>query len=77
MEARGSRRSWPVRRLRLGQEPGDDLSGFTTAEERLAMVWELTVGAWAVAGRKIPDYPRERAPVSRRPLVAPVHGPRR
>jgi hypothetical protein len=31
------RSNWPVRRYRLGEEPSDDLSASTTAEERLAM----------------------------------------
>lgn len=62
---------WPVRRYRLGSEPGDDLSGTTTAEERLAMMWPLAVEAWEVAGRPIPDYTREDTPVARRGLADP------
>jgi hypothetical protein len=60
---------WPVRRYRLGSEPGDDLSSSTTAEERLAMMWPLAVEAWELAGRAIPDYARENTPVSLRKLA--------
>lgn len=57
------RSSLPVRVFRLGEEPGDDLSGVTTADERLAMMWPLTVEAWRIAGLPIPEYPREETPV--------------
>ena len=56
-------RSVPVRVYRLGEEPGDDLSASTTPEERLAMVWELTLRAWALSGRPIPTYERHEMPV--------------
>jgi len=55
--------SWPVRVHRLGAEPSDDLSRTTTAEERLAMMWPLTLEAWALTGRGVPDYPRRETPV--------------
>ena len=58
-----ARRSWPVRKFRLGEEPADDLSGTTTAKERLEMMWPMTVDAWTLAGRTIPDYPRDKTPV--------------
>jgi hypothetical protein len=58
-----ARRSWPVRKFRLGEEPDEDLSATTTAKERLEMMWPLAVDAWTLAGREIPDYPREQAPV--------------
>jgi hypothetical protein len=57
-----ARSTWPVRRFRLGEEPGDDLSDSTTPEERLAMMWELAVEAWTLAGREVPDYDRRLAP---------------
>ncbi len=53
---------WPIRRFDLGDEPSDDLSASTTAAERLAMVWPLTVRAWRLAGREIPDYQRSEMP---------------
>jgi len=65
---RSGRSHWPVRVYRLGEEPGDDLSALTTPAERLALVWELTLRAWALMGRPIPSYSRDRMPVEvRRP----------
>jgi hypothetical protein len=58
-----ARRSWPVRKFRLGGEPDDDLSETTTAKERLEMMWPMTVDAWTLAGRTILDYPRDKTPV--------------
>jgi hypothetical protein len=66
-----ARRSWPVRRCALGEEPTEDLSATTTAAERIAMVWQLTLDAWAMSGRPIPDYPREQAPVR---VIRPPRG---
>ncbi len=62
-EARAlARGSWPVRRFTLGEEPSDDISGSTTAAERLAMVWELTLEAWRLSGRELPAYDRSAVP---------------
>ena len=58
-----ARRNWPVRKHRLGEEPSDDLSELTTAEERLEMMWQLAVDAWSLADKAIPDYKRSDAPV--------------
>ncbi len=58
-----ARRYWSVRKYRLGEEPSDDLSDTTTAEERLQMMWRLTVDAWALSGKRLPDYDRSKAPV--------------
>jgi hypothetical protein len=66
-----ARRSWPVRKYRLGEEPSEDLSATTTAAERLGMMWQLAQDAWAMAGRPIPDYPREQTPISKRRLHDP------
>ena len=60
---RAARAHWPVRMFRLGEEPSPDLSGTTTPEERLAMMWPLAREAWMQAGRPIPDYPRHRMPI--------------
>jgi hypothetical protein len=46
----------------LGEEPSDDLSASTTAEERLEMMWELTQRAWLFYGKPIPDYELKDAP---------------
>jgi hypothetical protein len=58
-----ARRSWPVRKYQLGAEPGDDLSAFTTAEERLSMMWPLALEAWELTGQLLPTYPRDETPV--------------
>jgi hypothetical protein len=57
------RATWPVRRFRLGSEPSDDLSALSTPEERLEMMWPLTLEAWSLAGRPIPEYRRDATPV--------------
>ena len=61
---RERRQDYPIRIYALDEHPGDDLSASTSAEERLAMVWELTVGAWEFAGLPLPDYLRDQAPVT-------------
>lgn len=45
-------KQWPVRVYRLGEEPTDDLSATTTADERLAMVALLThrLGEYRASG---------------------------
>jgi hypothetical protein len=57
------RKSWPIRVVRLGEQPPDDLVATTSAAERLAMLWPLALDAWASMGRPLPDYPRHQAPV--------------
>ncbi len=57
------RNEWPVRKYALGQEPGDDLRGSTTAEERLAMMWPLALEAWSLMGVPIPASDRASMPV--------------
>lgn len=71
-----ARRAWPVRKVRLGEEPSEDLSFSTTPGERLAMMWQLACDAWAMAGLPIPDYPRNRMPIVKRRLhEPPLDGP--
>ncbi|MCC6133035.1 MAG: hypothetical protein IT186_24150 [Acidobacteria bacterium] len=54
-----ARAHWVIRRIPLRAEGGtDDLSAFTTPEERLAMMWRLALDAFKV----VPDYKREAAP---------------
>jgi hypothetical protein len=54
---------WPVRLHRLTDEPPNDLKATTTAGERVAMVWPITLDAWASAGRPLPQYERHEMPV--------------
>ena len=58
-----ARATWAVRKYRLGEEPNEDLSESTTAEERLAMMWPLTLEAWKLTGRPLPDYARSETPI--------------
>jgi hypothetical protein len=56
------RRDWTARVYRLGEEPGDDLSAVSTAEERLAMLAELSRRMWSLTGRPVPSYSRAEMP---------------
>jgi hypothetical protein len=58
-----------IRRFPLGAEPSEDLSEFTTPEERLVILAELSSRMWELTGRTIPLYSRSQLPVSivRRP----------
>jgi hypothetical protein len=60
---RAERHDWPIRIFRLGEEPGDDLSGCTTAAQRLAMVEELSARAWALTGWPVPSLARHELPI--------------
>ena len=61
-DARAAKRAhWPVVITRLGEEPPDGLD--TTPEERLEMMWELSVRACGMAGIPIPDYDRANTPI--------------
>ena len=57
-----TRRHLPVRMYRLSEEPNDDLSAFTTPEQRLAMVAVLTGRMWGLTGRPVPSYDRAAMP---------------
>lgn len=55
---------WPVRvhRGRVGaHDPADGVA--SAPEQRLAMMWELAVQAWTLAGRELPSYERHEMPV--------------
>lgn len=40
----------------------EDLSGSTTVEQRLGMMWELAQGAWSLSGATMPSYTRAETP---------------
>ena len=67
-DSRSSRSDVPVRIFPLREQPGD-LSTTTSAEERVAMVWELTLQSWELSGRPMPVYSRHEAPVRTFPLA--------
>jgi len=54
--------AWLTRVFQLGEEPRDDLVAVTTAEQRLAMVWELSQRMWALTGRPFPNRARQDLP---------------
>ena len=62
-ERAARRRTWGVQVYPLADQPGDDLSEATTAEERIEMVWELTARMWELTGRPRPSYTRATMPV--------------
>jgi hypothetical protein len=70
-ERRNRRASWPVRRFRLGEEPGEDLSSTTSAEERLAMMWPLALEAFSVSNPVGDRVSRDLWPVRIRVLGQP------
>ena len=51
----------PIRRVDLIDEEAPDLRHLTPSA-RVAMVWELTLDAWASSGEPIPSYVRAQAP---------------
>lgn len=61
-EARAQARAgWPISRHRLDDD-GDDVLRDVPPSDCVAMVWALTLDAWAAAGRPIPTYARADAP---------------
>ncbi len=65
--ARAARRrsqpqAWPIRAYALGSEPALDPLDSSTAEGRLAQVWPLSLAAWAMTGKPMPDYDRTTMP---------------
>ncbi|MCA9666730.1 MAG: hypothetical protein KC503_14120 [Myxococcales bacterium] len=57
-----TRAGWPIRVQRLEERTSDDLSQTTTAEQRVAMMWQLAREAWRLAGKSLPQYARHEAP---------------
>ena len=55
---RAARSSMPMRRFALGAEPDENLMACSTAEERVAMVCELSRLAWQLAGQYNEPPPR-------------------
>ena len=56
---RSARNDWPVVVTRLG----DEAAMPTAWEDRLAMMWELVVQSWGIAGKQMPHYERANMPV--------------
>jgi hypothetical protein len=51
-----------VKAFTKGEEPSENLSDLTTAEERLAMMWPLAKTAWQLAFGELPVYSRDQMP---------------
>jgi hypothetical protein len=69
-EARARRSQWPVRKGKLSDLEQDevDVSGYTTFEQRLAMMWQLAQDGWALRGEPIREssFPRHVGRLVRR-----------
>ena len=48
-------------RTNLADQPEHDLTALS-ASERIAMVWQLTLDAWATSGKELPSYERSQMP---------------
>lgn len=57
-----ARAAWPVKRMRLGHEDEPVAPPGASPSELVAMVWGLTLDAWAMTGQPLPDYARADAP---------------
>jgi hypothetical protein len=57
-----ARARWPLVRVSLAAHDSAELLMSRSATERVAMVWALTLDAWAMRGESLPDYPRALAP---------------
>lgn len=59
---RRARATWPGRLVRQLDEQEVEIVDAPPGE-RVAMVYELTLAAWAMAGKSIPDYERAEMPI--------------
>lgn len=66
-----ARAAWPGRVVPLEEAEEATAPLSSTPEERLAMVWALTLEAWAMSGRPLPRYDRSEAPGGLRRLGDP------
>lgn len=55
------RQAWPVVQRTL-RDPERDVLVPGTPEERVAMVWPLTLSAWSLSGRPLPTDRRSEMP---------------
>jgi len=61
-ERRRARANWPIRRVALRDETLTDARDASTVDERLALVWFLTLRQWEFAGLPLPTYARAAMP---------------
>jgi hypothetical protein len=55
------RANWPSRLFKLGEEPEDD-DPTLTPDQRVALVWGLTVDSWLAKHRSLPTFDRSSMP---------------
>jgi len=56
-----------IRVTRLQDQGNDDLLSTTTAEERVAMMWQLAIDPWTFMATKLePEFPRHVVRIVRR-----------
>ncbi|MFO0601195.1 MAG: hypothetical protein U0228_38150 [Myxococcaceae bacterium] len=59
-----ARAQWPIVKTTLADtSDAVDLRATTTMDERFAMVWRLTLDAWALSGKPMPSYTRATMPI--------------
>ena len=56
-----ARAGWPGTRTSLADPSEQDLSALS-GSQRIAMVWQLTLDAWASTGKELPSYERSQMP---------------
>ena len=56
-----ARATMPIRNVALRDEAAPDLTHLSPSA-RVALVWELTLDAWASSGKPMPEYDRADAP---------------
>ena len=54
------RPDYPIRKIRIGEDERDPHLESTTAEERILMMWPLTVQAWAFKGEDVSESRLQR-----------------
>lgn len=57
-----ARAGWPGFVTTLDEQTDAVIVRHGTAAERVGMVWQITLDAWASSGRPLPDYTRENMP---------------
>jgi hypothetical protein len=57
-----ARSQWPGELTTLEQQSDAALVLHGTPGERVAMVWRITLDAWAMSGRPMPEYERANMP---------------
>jgi hypothetical protein len=61
-QRRQTRAAWPIRKVALREETLTDARDASSVDERIALVWTLTLRQWAFAGRSLPSYSRASMP---------------